>query len=66
MNHCYVHGGNAAEAVLYLMLIASNLFQLFKVRRIKNKIPVQTELIRLIYKRLYKADRKEILILNTT
>ncbi len=35
LNHCFVHGGNAVEAVLYLMFIASNMFQLFKVRRLK-------------------------------
>jgi len=36
LNLCFVHGGNAAEAVLYLMVIASNLFQLFNTQRLKN------------------------------
>ncbi len=53
LNHCFVHGGNAAEAVLYLMFIASNLFQLFKVRRLKNHIPIQKELVRLLLKGFY-------------
>ena len=53
LNHCFVHGGNAAEAVLYLMFIAYNLFQLFKARRLKNHVPVQKELVRLLLKGLY-------------
>ncbi|MEX1378410.1 MAG: transposase [Eubacteriales bacterium] len=53
LNHCFVHGGNAIEAVLYLMFMASNLFQLFKVRRLKNHILIQKELVRLLLKGLY-------------
>jgi len=65
LNHCFVHGCNAVEAVLYLMFIASNLFQLFKVRRLKNHISIQKELVRLLLKGLYQTDRCEILILNS-
>ncbi len=66
LEHCYVHGGNSVEAVLSLIFIANNLFQLFKVRRIKNHIPIQKELVRLLLKGLYllKYDRK--LIFNTS
>lgn len=28
MGYCFVHGGNAVEAILYCIFIASNLFQL--------------------------------------
>ena len=49
LNHCFVHGGIAVEAVLYLMFIASNLLNLFKERRLKNHIPNQTELVRLLF-----------------
>ena len=66
LNHCFAHGGNSVEAVLYLMFIASNLFQLFMTRRIKNNISTQIELVRLLLKGLYQADRNEILILNST
>lgn len=66
MNHCFVHGGNAVEAILYLMFIASNLFQLFKTRRLKNHVPIQIELIRLLHRGLYQIDRKTIAFLNTT
>ena len=66
MDHCFVHGGNAVEAILYLMFIASNLFQLFKTRRLKNHVPIQIELIRLLHRGLYQVDRKTIAFLNTT
>ena len=48
LGHCFVHGGNAVEAILYLIFIAANLFQLFKARRIKNQVPIQRELVRLV------------------
>ena len=59
LGHCFVHGGNAVEAILYLIFIASNLFQLFKQRRIRNTVIIQKELIRLLLKGLYllKYDR---------
>ena len=65
LNHCFVHGGNAVEAVLYLMFIASNLFQLFKVRRLKNHIPIQKELVRLLLKGLYFSQRCDEHVLDT-
>lgn len=66
LNHSFVHGGNASEAILYLMFIASNLFQLFKTRRLKNHVPIQIELVRLLHRGLYQADRKSISFLNTS
>ena len=65
LNHCFVHGGNAVEAVLYLIFIANNLFQLFKLRRLKNRVSNQIELVRLLLKGLYLVDRKDIVILNS-
>ena len=65
LNHSFVHGGNATEAILYLMFIASNLFQLFKTRRLKNHVPIQIELVRLLRRGLYQADRKSIPFFNT-
>ena len=47
LEHCFVHGGNAVEAVLYLIFIASNLMQLFLVRRLRNDFTTQREMVRL-------------------
>ncbi|WP_407309908.1 hypothetical protein [Desulfosporosinus sp. SB140] len=41
LEHCFVHGGNAIEAVLYLIFIASNIMQLFLVRRLRNHFTTQ-------------------------
>lgn len=65
LNHSFVHGGNATEAILYLMFIASNLFKLFKTRRLKNHVPIQIELIRLLHKGLYQIDSKVNPFFNT-
>ena len=53
LEHCFVHGGKAVEAVLYLIFIASNLMQLFFCRRLKKHIPSQRELVWLLLKGLY-------------
>ncbi|TGE30952.1 spermidine/putrescine ABC transporter substrate-binding protein [Desulfosporosinus sp. Sb-LF] len=42
LEHCFVHGGNAVEAVLYLIFIASNIMQLFLVRRLRNQFTVHS------------------------
>ena len=65
LGHCFVHGANAVEAILHLIFIANNLFQLFKVRRIKNHVPTQKELVRLLLKGLYLLKYKSELIFNT-
>lgn len=57
--------GNAVEAILYLMFIASNLFQLFKVWRLKKHIIIQKELARLLLKELYKIEKLNDLILSS-
>ena len=41
LEHCYVHGGNAIEAVRCLMYVASNLVQLFYQRRIKQSVKLK-------------------------
>ena len=48
LEHCFVHGGKAVEAVLYLIFIASNIMQLFLVRRLKNHFTTQREMVRLL------------------
>ena len=65
LEHCFVHGGNAVEAVLCLIFIASNLMQLFYHRRIKKNVATQSELVRLLLKGLYLLNRKSELIFNT-
>ena len=65
LDHCFIHGGNAVEGIISLMFIASNLFQLFKMRRIKNHIFMQIELIRLLFKGLYLLKYDNTLIFDT-
>jgi hypothetical protein len=65
LEHCFVHGGNAIEAVLCLMFIASNFIQLFYHRRIKKSVKTQVELVRKLLKGLYLLKRKPELIFDT-
>ncbi|WP_258880800.1 transposase [Clostridium estertheticum] len=66
LDRCFVHNINAIEAILYLMIIASNLMQLFINRRLKSFIKSQKEVIRLIIKELYLSRENKALIFNTT
>jgi len=61
LDHCFVHGGNAVEVVLYLMFIASNLLHF----RLNNHVNDQTELVRLLHRGLYQARNNHDLILST-
>ena len=53
LEHCFVHGGNAVEAVLCLIFIASNIMQLFLFRRLRKQFSTQREIVRLLLKGLY-------------
>ncbi|MCA1072495.1 transposase [Clostridium bowmanii] len=66
LDRCFVHNINAIEAILYLMIIASNLMQLFINRRLKSAVKSQKELIRLIIKELYLLKENKECIFNTT
>ena len=57
LEHCYVHGGDAIEAVLCLKFIAANLVRLFYYRRIRKSVVTQVELVRLLKKGLYLIKR---------
>jgi len=65
LEHCYVHGKKSVEAILFLIFIADDLFQLFKVRRIKNQVPIQKQLVRLLLKGLYFLRYDSKLIFDT-
>ena len=65
LGHCFVYGGNSVEAIISLIFIAFNLFQLFKLKRIKNHVPIQKELIRLLFKGLYLLKYDKRLIFDT-
>ena len=65
LDHCFVHGGNGVEAILSFIFISSNLFQLFKQKRIKNNITLQKELVRLLLKGLYLLKYDKTLIFNS-
>ena len=60
LEHCYVHGGNAVEAILCLIFIAANIMQMFLQRRLRNNYPTQKEMVRILLKGLYllKYDRE--------
>ena len=53
LEHCFVHGGKAVEAVIYLIFIASNIMQLFLFRRLRKQFSTQREIVRLLLKGLY-------------
>ena len=66
LEHCYVHGGNAVEAVIYLIFISSNIMQLFLQRRLKKHYETQKEIIRLMIKGLYMLDYLPELVFRGT
>lgn len=66
LEHCFVHGGNAVEAVLYLIFIASNIMQLFLVRRLRNHFTTQREMIRLLLKGLYLLKYRSELVFSSS
>jgi len=65
LEHCFVHGGKAVEAVLYLIFIASNIMQLFLVRRLKKHFTTQREMVRLLLKGLYLLKFKAELVFSS-
>ena len=66
LEHCFVHGGNAVEAVLYLIFIASNIMQLFLVRRLRNHFTTQREMVRLLLKGLYLLKYRSELVFSSS
>lgn len=66
LKHCFVHGGNAVEAVLYLIFIASNIMQLFLFRRLRKQFSTQREIVRLLLKGLYLIKYKSELVFYGT
>lgn len=61
LEHCYIHNGNAIEAILYLIFIAPNIMQLFLTKRLRNLYGTQKEIVRLLLKGLYFLKyRKEL------
>lgn len=66
LEHCFVHGGKAVGAVLYLIFIASNIMQMFLIRRLKKHFTTQREMVRLLVKGLYLLKYKSELIFNST
>ena len=65
LEHCFVHGGNAVEAVLYLIFMASNIMQLFLGRRLKNHFTTQREIVRLLLKGLYLLKSRGELVFSS-
>lgn len=65
LEHCFVHGGNSVEAVIYCLFIAANFMQMFFHRRLKEFVPTQRELVRLLLKGLYLLKYDKDLILSS-
>ncbi|WP_200903125.1 hypothetical protein [Desulfosporosinus acididurans] len=66
LEHCFVHGGKAVEAVLHLIFIASNIMQLFLVRRLRNYFTTQREMVRLLLKGLYLLKYRTELVFSSS
>jgi len=66
LEHCFVHGDKAVEAVLYLIFIASNIMQLFLFRRMRKQFSTQREIVRLLLKGLYLIKYKSELVFYGT
>ena len=66
LEHCFVHGGKAVEAVLYLIFIASNIMQLFLFRRLRNHFTTQREIARLLLKGLYLLKYRSELVFSSS
>ncbi|WP_242841888.1 transposase [Clostridium beijerinckii] len=65
LEHCFMHGGKAVEAVIYLIFIASNIMQLFLFRRLRKHFSTQREIVRLLLKGLYLIEYKSELVFNS-
>ena len=66
LDHCYVHGGNAVEAILYLIFSAANIMQLFLLRRLRKQYKTQKEIVRLLIKGLYLLKYKSQLVFSSS
>ena len=51
LEHCYVHGGNAVEAILYLIFIVNNIMQLFLIKRLRKRYKTSERNRKIIAKR---------------
>ncbi len=66
LGRCYVHGGNAVEAILYLLFIAYNIIQLFLIRRLRQRYQTQREMVRLLLKGLYLLKYRADLVFDSS
>lgn len=66
LEHCFVHHPNAIEAVVYLLITAANIIQLFRYKRLTSQTirrMTEKELIRLLEKEMYTY--KGNMVINT-
>ena len=56
LEHCYVHGRKAVEAILYLIFISNNIMQLFLKRRLKGRYRTKERNGEIIAKRAVFAE----------
>ena len=65
LEHCFVHGGRAVEAMVFMIFIAANIMQLFIYRRLKAARKPQTEIIRVLLKGLYLLKYRKELVFSS-
>ena len=65
LEHCFVHGGNSVKVMTAMIFIASNFMQMFYYRRLRESVPTQRELIRLLLKCLYFLKYEKELVLSS-
>jgi hypothetical protein len=66
LEHCFVHGGNAVEAVLCLIFIAANILQLLLFRRLRKHDETQKKIVRLLLKGLYLLKYEPELVFSSS
>jgi hypothetical protein len=66
LEHCFVHGGKAFEAVLCLIFIAANILQLFLFRRLRKHNETQMEIVRRLLKGLYLLKYEPELVFSSS
>ena len=66
LEHCYVHGGKAVEAILCLIFIAANIMQLIPLRRLKSHYQTKKEMVRKLLKGLYLLKYDSALVFSSS
>ena len=66
LKHCYVHGDNSVEAILYLIFIVNNFTKLFLIWRLRNIYQTQREMVKVLLKGLYLLKYRAEIVFDTS